>query len=104
MTSTARAGRASVRPALTLQHTDRWQWRAWVDQARCDHPYRAFFIGTPERLTKRCGGCGSVLDDDLPRCPATNKKTNRQCRLPARADLGYQTCAAHRPRHGEGGA
>ena len=88
------------RPPLTLEHADRWTWRPWVDPARCDHPYRAFYHGTPERLTKRCGGCGAVLTSDLPRCPATNKKTSRQCRLPARVELGYRTCAAHQPDRG----
>ena len=90
--------RSRSRPALTLTHTDRWQWRPWVDPARCDHPYRAFFVGDPESLDKLCGGCGTALAEDLPRCPSTNKKTNRQCRLPARPDLGYETCAAHRER------
>ncbi len=87
----------STRPTILLDHADRWTWRPPVDVARCSHPYRAFLVGTPERLRKLCSGCGTVLAEDLPRCPATNKKSNRQCRRPVRTDLGHRTCAGHRP-------
>ena len=88
------------RGTLTLEHADRWTWRPWMDPARCPHAVRAFLVGTPERLRKLCGGCGIVLANDLPGCPATIKKSNRQYRLPARSDPGYPTCAAHRPERG----
>ena len=101
VTSSIRAGRAA-RPAIILTHSDCWAWDPLIDPARCPHATRAFFVGTPERLRKLCGGCGAVLADDLPRCPATSKKANRQCRLPARTDRGYATCAAHRPDRGAG--
>ena len=84
------------RRALTFEHADRWTWHPRIDPVSCRHVVRAFYHGTPDRLTKRCGGCGTVLLADLPWRPATNYKTNRQCRLPIHADLGYSTCTAHR--------
>ncbi len=87
--------RNSTRPdPLTLTHADHWRWYPWIDPARSHHVVRTFH-GTPDRLTKCCGGRGAVLTGALPRCRATNK-TSRQCRLPIRADLGSSTCAAHR--------
>lgn len=90
------------RGVLTPRHADRWAWRPWIAPADCSHVARAFYLGTPELLTKLCGGCGTVLADELPRCPATNKKANRQCRRPVRTDLGYALCAAHRRERGCG--
>ena len=86
----------TARRALTLEHADRWTWYPWINPARCHHVVSDFDHGTTGRLTNRCGGYGTALLADLPRCPATNKKTSRQCRLPICAGLGYSTCAAHR--------
>ena len=85
---------------LTVRHPDRWTWTPGIDPTRCRHPYRAFHLGTLERLDQRCGGCGAVLAARQRCWPATNKKSNRHCRLPGRADFEDPTCATYRPERG----
>jgi hypothetical protein len=74
--------------------------RPWIDRAYCHCLVGGRFVGTTERLRKLCGDCGAVPTNDLPRCPATNKRSNRQCRLPMRADPGSSTGQAHQGQQG----